>query len=739
VSTLVHVGLLVLFATVTLTVIQKVEQIRVKMDDSVGDEFDGLDSLDDLAGVLKMEKAMPQRAAPSGPAIRNLRAPQMPRIAGIGPKLGRGPTIDASSTNLSFGGGGVGGLGGSFGDYVGGLRKVGLDIALVIDTSSSMQFVIDDVRNKLSTLVAAIHRMVPTARIGIVVYRDTGDEYVVKWTDLSFHTDKLTSFLKNITADGGGDFEEAVLDAVDTAIHELSWRKRSKRAIILVGGSPPHKWELEEVVGLAEEFRGERGRLSAIDVTHQMHTLFDLQMWRAIHGMKEYQPSPMRFYRKPNASSRNRQRRRRSLVMLGEDKSSSARSWSWRSGRDGRPSWRSFGRTSRHSKRPAVSILAVASAATGQDAAELRGSANRIAAEMAAKEAAGQFDRSAQQAAIEQLGPLATDFMRLGDKAAYSGGAAAQREALRPTYTAIAEPLQKIYDKNNTFLQSSVQKVIDADGDLEALQDSEAYRNAQLVASQALYFLNWLNYYGSRLYDGKQSHDLLDRAQAGFSEFAVGDEHNDLAAESLLGRGLCNLELGNMEFAVHDLAAVAKDDKASQERRNKARFALPSLRPFRQHHPGAASFGRAARIDQWRRSQLGPLSPYPRSARRRQEDGRRRRRALPAAGAGDDGTAAPRRHGVGRPGHGTGPNRNREPRGVVEESAEPVRQVGARQAAGAEERLRQRSATARRRGRGAGRIAQSPDTGSALHPRSRQVQSRRIRRIRQPARPGHGR
>jgi hypothetical protein len=299
VSSLVHVGLLILFATVTLTVIHKAEQIKVKLDDAVGDEnLDGLPSLEDLAGVLKMEKAMPQRAAPSGPAIRNMRAPQMPRIAGIGPKLGRGPTIDATSASLSFGGGAIGGLGGKFGDYVGGLRKVGLDIALVIDTTSSMQFVIDDVRSKLASLVGAIHRMVPTARIGIVVYRDTGDDYVVKWTDLSFHTDKLTSFLKNITADGGGDFEEAVRDGLEAAIYELSWRKRSRRVLILVGGSPPHQWELDEVVGMAQEFHGDRGHLSAIDVTHQMHMLFDLQMWRAIHGMQEYKPSPMpEFYK----------------------------------------------------------------------------------------------------------------------------------------------------------------------------------------------------------------------------------------------------------------------------------------------------------------------------------------------------------------------------------------------------------------------------------------------------------
>ncbi len=82
--------------------------------------------------------------------------------------------------------------------------------------------------------------MVPTSRVGIVVYRDQGDEYVVKWTDLSFRTDKLQEFLSHIDARGGGDWEEAVKEGLDAAINELKWRKKSKRIIVLVGGSPPH-------------------------------------------------------------------------------------------------------------------------------------------------------------------------------------------------------------------------------------------------------------------------------------------------------------------------------------------------------------------------------------------------------------------------------------------------------------------------------------------------------------------
>ena len=82
-STAFHLGLLFLFATVTLTVIKKIEEIKVKIDDTVpGEETleDGAPSLRDLAGALKMEKAVPQRAVPSGPAIQGVRAPELPRI-----------------------------------------------------------------------------------------------------------------------------------------------------------------------------------------------------------------------------------------------------------------------------------------------------------------------------------------------------------------------------------------------------------------------------------------------------------------------------------------------------------------------------------------------------------------------------------------------------------------------------------------------------------------------------------
>jgi hypothetical protein len=297
-STALHVGLLFALATVTLTVIRKAQEVRVKVVDEVGpDEFEGAPSLQDLAGVLKMENTVPHKAAPSGPVIQGVRPPEMPRIGGIGPKLGTGPSLETVSTHLSFGAGGIGGLGGGFGDYIGGLRKVGLDVALVIDTTDSMQFVIDDVKAKMSQLVSSIQRMVPTSRVGVVVYRDKGDDYVTKWTDLSFHTKKLQNFLANIDAAGGGDWEEAVKEALETAVNDLKWRKQSKKIIILVGGSPPHPWDVDDVHKIVREFHKEGGYVSTIDVTKRQHEEFDRTLWRSLHGNEPYQPSPMpEFY-----------------------------------------------------------------------------------------------------------------------------------------------------------------------------------------------------------------------------------------------------------------------------------------------------------------------------------------------------------------------------------------------------------------------------------------------------------
>jgi TolA-binding protein len=215
-----------------------------------------------------------------------------------------------------------------------------------------------------------------------------------------------------------------------------------------------------------------------------------------------------------------------------------------------------------------------APAAHAQSASELRASGREIATDVAAQKGAGRFDMPAQQRAVDRLGKLVLAFIDLSDRTANAGGEARERDTLRAAYEAINGPLESIYDQNGATIERMTKQVMDEDCDLEAIYETQAFKEAQLVASQSLYFLNWLHSYGARLYDGAPRKELLEKAQRGFSEFAVGDHHTDLLVESLLGRGLCHLELGNTEFAVHDLRTVTDDPQASPERKAKAQLAL---------------------------------------------------------------------------------------------------------------------------------------------------------------------
>ena len=78
--------------------------------------------------------------------------------------------------------------------------------------------------------------------MGLVAYRDRGDTYVTKVTDLSRDLDAIYRELMDFKAEGGGDEPESVNQALNEAITKIAWSKDSKvyRVIFLVGDAPPH-------------------------------------------------------------------------------------------------------------------------------------------------------------------------------------------------------------------------------------------------------------------------------------------------------------------------------------------------------------------------------------------------------------------------------------------------------------------------------------------------------------------
>jgi len=279
------------------------------------------------------QPAKPKAASTTAPVVQFAR-PVKP--IGAGTDLGaRLAATGAGTGGLGLGGGGGGfgwSLGSAFGNYVGGLRKVGLDVAIVVDATGSMQNIIDDLKRHLTEVVRTMQRLVPTARIGAVAYRDRDDDnvataprqsedFLVKWTDLTFNSSKVQTFLGGIVAEGGGDWKEAVKEGLETAMKQLKWRPDAKKVIIIVGSSPPHDEDVPAIRKLIADWRTRNGYVSTIDVSWPLHAEHERKLHRWLYGEELKQVSPLPdFYHELQESFADISRQGGGTdVALGED------------------------------------------------------------------------------------------------------------------------------------------------------------------------------------------------------------------------------------------------------------------------------------------------------------------------------------------------------------------------------------------------------------------------------------
>ena len=131
-----------------------------------------------------------------------------------------------------------------------------LDLALVVDTTGSMGDEMAYLQAELDEIVARLKREAGNVdlRIGLIVYRDTGDDYVVRATPLTSNIDGLRAVLARQEAAGGGDTPEAVDQAVDAA-ERLQWRPGAAKAMLLVADAPPHDEGIAPTLAGTERLR----------------------------------------------------------------------------------------------------------------------------------------------------------------------------------------------------------------------------------------------------------------------------------------------------------------------------------------------------------------------------------------------------------------------------------------------------------------------------------------------------
>ncbi len=118
-----------------------------------------------------------------------------------------------------------------------------VELAFIVDATGSMSDELEFLKKDLEDVITTVKNNAPDVAIktASVFYRDEGDDYVVKHSGFSPNIATTLNFIKEQSADGGGDFPEAVHTALNTALTEIQWSTNAKtRLAFLLLDAPPH-------------------------------------------------------------------------------------------------------------------------------------------------------------------------------------------------------------------------------------------------------------------------------------------------------------------------------------------------------------------------------------------------------------------------------------------------------------------------------------------------------------------
>ena len=120
-----------------------------------------------------------------------------------------------------------------------------LEMVFVLDTTGSMGGLLEGAKQRIWGIVNDVMQTEsrPSVRIGLVAYRDRGDQYVTQVLPLTEDLDKVYSVLMGYQAGGGGDTAEDVRQALAEGVNRAGWSAKSNsvaQILFLVGDAPPH-------------------------------------------------------------------------------------------------------------------------------------------------------------------------------------------------------------------------------------------------------------------------------------------------------------------------------------------------------------------------------------------------------------------------------------------------------------------------------------------------------------------
>lgn len=119
-----------------------------------------------------------------------------------------------------------------------------VDVVFVFDATGSMGDELRYLQAEMKDVIARSQQAIPgvSVRTGAVVYRDKGDEYVTRLSRLTKDIATTQRFIDQQQASGGGDYEEAVPEALMAAINSAGWDENARaRIAFLILDAPCHE------------------------------------------------------------------------------------------------------------------------------------------------------------------------------------------------------------------------------------------------------------------------------------------------------------------------------------------------------------------------------------------------------------------------------------------------------------------------------------------------------------------
>lgn len=122
-------------------------------------------------------------------------------------------------------------------------RRARLDLVFLIDATGSMGDEIDKLKASLHSIASEVAALPsrPDLCFGLVAYRDKTDSFLLRSHDFTHDLGAFQGVLDALQAGGGGDYPEAMSEALHETVHALSWRgDGATRLVLLLADAPPH-------------------------------------------------------------------------------------------------------------------------------------------------------------------------------------------------------------------------------------------------------------------------------------------------------------------------------------------------------------------------------------------------------------------------------------------------------------------------------------------------------------------